>query len=154
MLAVQHLPPCDRSNGVVPTGAAYRRAPGLAPPRITPRKRFAFAPTTLPGIDMTVAGASSGTNVHEIIDGICRINTPTDTAPGGFSFNQYLVLDDQPVMFHTGLRKMFYQHHIVTVSRARSAPTLITYSGYSGAISASNFKIISGKTGIGFVAVN
>ena len=27
--------------------------------------------------------------------------------PGGFSFNQYLVVDDEPLLFHTGLRKMF-----------------------------------------------
>ncbi|MEJ2368475.1 MAG: MBL fold metallo-hydrolase, partial [Acidobacteriota bacterium] len=25
----------------------------------------------------------------------------------GFSFNQYLVVDDEPLLFHTGLRKMF-----------------------------------------------
>jgi flavorubredoxin len=56
---------------------------------------------------MTITNASSGTNVHEIADGIYRINTPTDTVPGGFSFNQYLVLDDQPLLFHTGPRKMF-----------------------------------------------
>jgi hypothetical protein len=27
--------------------------------------------------------------------------------PGGFSFNQYLILDDEPLLFHTGPRKMF-----------------------------------------------
>src|SRR5690606_17932818 len=27
--------------------------------------------------------------------------------PGGFSFNQYLILDDQPLLFHTGHRKSF-----------------------------------------------
>lgn len=26
---------------------------------------------------------------------------------GGFSFNQYLVVDDEPLLFHTGPRKMF-----------------------------------------------
>jgi flavorubredoxin len=56
---------------------------------------------------MTITNASYGTNVHEIADGIYRINTPTDTVPGGFSFNQYLILDDQPLLFHTGPRKMF-----------------------------------------------
>jgi flavorubredoxin len=25
----------------------------------------------------------------------------------GFSFNQYLIVDDEPLLFHTGLRKMF-----------------------------------------------
>src|SRR5262249_37756028 len=27
--------------------------------------------------------------------------------PGGFSFNQYLIVDDEPLIFHTGPRKMF-----------------------------------------------
>jgi flavorubredoxin len=56
---------------------------------------------------MTMTNAASGTNVNEIAAGIYRINTPTDTVPGGFSFNQYLILDDQPLLFHTGPRKMF-----------------------------------------------
>lgn len=56
---------------------------------------------------MTTTNAASGTNVSEIAAGIYRINTPTDTVPGGFSFNQYLILDDQPLLFHTGPRKMF-----------------------------------------------
>ena len=56
---------------------------------------------------MTITNASSGTNVHEIADGIYRINTGFPQIPGGFSFNQYLVLDEQPLLFHTGPRKMF-----------------------------------------------
>lgn len=55
---------------------------------------------------MTITNKQSGTNVHEVVDGIFRINTPVDVA-GGFSFNQYLILDDKPLLFHTGLRKMF-----------------------------------------------
>jgi flavorubredoxin len=57
---------------------------------------------------MTITNKDAGTNVHEIADGIYRINTPVviDGA-GGFSFNQYLILDDEPLLFHTGLRKMF-----------------------------------------------
>jgi flavorubredoxin len=50
----------------------------------------------------------SGTNVHEVADGIYRINTPVVVdGAGGFSFNQYLIVDDEPLLFHTGLRKMF-----------------------------------------------
>jgi flavorubredoxin len=56
---------------------------------------------------MTITNSSSGTNVQEIADGIYRINTATDKVPGGFSFNQYLILDDEPLLFHTGPRKMF-----------------------------------------------
>jgi flavorubredoxin len=54
-----------------------------------------------------ITNAESGTNVHEIADGIYRINTPLSLVPGGFSFNQYLVVDDEPLLFHTGLKRMF-----------------------------------------------
>ena len=30
-----------------------------------------------------------------------------DLFPGGFSFNQYLVVDEKPLLFHTGPRKLF-----------------------------------------------
>jgi len=52
---------------------------------------------------------SSGTRIDEIAAGIYRISTPVSVAPGGFSFNQYLIIDDQPLLFHTGLRKLFPQ---------------------------------------------
>lgn len=53
--------------------------------------------------------SSSGTNVHEIARGVYRINTPVPphVIPGGFSFNQYLIVDEEPLLFHTGPRKMF-----------------------------------------------
>jgi flavorubredoxin len=50
-----------------------------------------------------ITNSQSGTNIHEIADSIFRINTPVP----GFSFNQYLLLDDAPLLFHTGPRKMF-----------------------------------------------
>jgi flavorubredoxin len=56
---------------------------------------------------MTITNPHSGTNVVEIADGIYRINTPVALEGGGFSFNQYLVVDDEPLLFHTGPRKMF-----------------------------------------------
>jgi len=30
-----------------------------------------------------------------------------DVIPGGFTFNSYLITDDEPLLFHTGYRKMF-----------------------------------------------
>ena len=54
-----------------------------------------------------ITNAESGTNVNEIADGIYRINTPLSLVPGGFSFNQYLVVDEEPLLFHTGLKRMF-----------------------------------------------
>ncbi len=49
------------------------------------------------------------TKVSEIADGIYRLSTyvPDLAPPAGFTFNQFLVLGDEPLMFHTGLRKMF-----------------------------------------------
>ena len=55
-----------------------------------------------------ITNPQSGTNVHEVADGIYRINTPVAVPGAGqFSFNQYLVLDDAPLLFHTGLRRLF-----------------------------------------------
>jgi flavorubredoxin len=46
--------------------------------------------------------------VHEVAQGIYRINTPIVFESGnGFSFNQYLIVDDESLLFHTGPRKMF-----------------------------------------------
>lgn len=49
----------------------------------------------------------SGTQIDEVTSGIYRINTPMDVIPGGFSFNSYLIVDDEPVLFHAGYRKLF-----------------------------------------------
>lgn len=47
------------------------------------------------------------TNVNEIASGLYRISTALDVVPGGFTFNQYLIVDDEPLLFHTGLRGLF-----------------------------------------------
>ncbi len=49
------------------------------------------------------------TKISEIADGIYRLSTfvPDIAPPAGFAFNQFLILGDEPLMFHTGLRKMF-----------------------------------------------
>jgi flavorubredoxin len=66
---------------------------------------------------MTVTNTQSGTNVHEVADGIYRINTPVVfEALGGFSFNQYLIVDDDPLLFHTGPRKLFPLVHEAVAS--------------------------------------
>jgi flavorubredoxin len=56
---------------------------------------------------MGVTNTQTGTRIDEVDAGIYRINTPLRDLPGGFSFNQYLVVDDEPLMFHTGPRRMF-----------------------------------------------
>ena len=47
------------------------------------------------------------TAIDEIGAGIYRISTPVREIPGGFSFNQILVNDDEPLLFHTGGRRLF-----------------------------------------------
>jgi flavorubredoxin len=50
------------------------------------------------------------TRLDEISDGIFRISTPvTSIAGGGITYNQYLLVDDEPLLFHTGKRRMFPQ---------------------------------------------
>ncbi len=46
---------------------------------------------------------------NEIADGIFRLSTlvPQIAAPAGFTFNQYLIRAEQPLLFHTGPRHMF-----------------------------------------------
>ncbi|MDP9404959.1 MAG: MBL fold metallo-hydrolase [Actinomycetota bacterium] len=46
--------------------------------------------------------------VNEIADDIYRISTwIPDVSPEGFTFNQFLVMADEPLLFHTGPRGMF-----------------------------------------------
>lgn len=72
---------------------------------------------------MAITNSTSGTNVQEIAAGIFRINTPINIV-GGFSFNQYLILDDQSLLFHTGPRKLFplvreAVEHLIQAQRLR-----------------------------------
>ena len=41
-----------------------------------------------------ITNAQTGTNITEIAEGIYRISTPVPEIPGGFSFNQYLIVDE------------------------------------------------------------
>jgi len=54
-----------------------------------------------------ITNKQSGTNLNEIAPGIYRINTPVQTPGGPFNFNQYLVADERPLLFHSGPRAMF-----------------------------------------------
>jgi flavorubredoxin len=58
-------------------------------------------------LTMPITNQSSNTSIDEIEDNIFRIATPVETPDGGFSFNQYLIVDDEPLIFHTGPRRMF-----------------------------------------------
>jgi len=52
---------------------------------------------------------SPTTTVDEIADGIYRLSTwvPDVAPPAGFTFNQFLVVAEEPLLFHTGPRAMF-----------------------------------------------
>ena len=50
------------------------------------------------------------TKVDQIADRIYRFSTLVpDIAPGGFSFNQFLIDAEEPLLFHTGMRQLFPQ---------------------------------------------
>jgi len=60
------------------------------------------------------------TRVDEIADGIYRLSTLVpEAAPGGFSFNQFVVKGDEPLLFHCGPRQMF---PLVSEAAARVIP--------------------------------
>jgi flavorubredoxin len=61
------------------------------------------------------------TCTDEIADGIYRISTfiPEVAAPAGFTFNQFLVDAEEPLLFHTGMRQLF---PLVSEAVARIVP--------------------------------
>jgi flavorubredoxin len=76
-----------------------------------------------------ITNPQSGTNINEIATGIYRINTPVQLPVGAFSFNQYLIVDDEPMLFHTGPRRMFplVQEAIAAIL----PPERLRYIGFS-----------------------
>lgn len=54
-----------------------------------------------------ITNQETGTRIDEVEAGIYRICTPLDVIPGGFTFNSYLIVDEEPLLFHTGFRKLF-----------------------------------------------
>jgi len=54
-----------------------------------------------------ITNQETTTRVDEVAAGIYRICTPLDVIPGGFTFNSYLLAGDEPLLFHTGYRKLF-----------------------------------------------
>jgi flavorubredoxin len=52
-----------------------------------------------------ITDVPSGTTIQEIEEGIYRISVPVPEAD--FAYNQFLVVDEEPLLFHTGLRAHF-----------------------------------------------
>jgi flavorubredoxin len=66
------------------------------------------------------------TRVDEVAAGIYRLSTfvPDIAPPSGFTFNQFLVTGDDPLLFHTGPRRMFPSvcaaaSHVLPLERLR-----------------------------------
>ena len=53
--------------------------------------------------------AQSSTRIDRIGESLFRVSTamPPEVTPGGFTFNQYLLIDDAPLLFHAGQRGLF-----------------------------------------------
>ena len=70
------------------------------------------------------------TQTSEIAEGIYRFSTfVPDIGPTGLTFNQYLIDDEQPLLFHTGHRATFR-------SSPRPSPRSPRLTGSAGSPSA------------------
>ena len=80
---------------------------------------------------MSIVNLDVGSTIDEIAPDIYRISIPVNVpaVPGGFSFNQYLVVDEAPMLYHTGLRKLA---PLVREAIARVMPvSRLAYVGFS-----------------------
>lgn len=61
------------------------------------------------------------TRVDEIADGVYRLSTylPDVAAPAGFTFNQFLIDAEEPLLYHCGMRSLF---PLVSVAVERIVP--------------------------------
>ena len=67
------------------------------------------------------------TTIHEIAPDLFRISTYN--ADGGLQFNQFLVRDEQPLLFHTGHKTLFPVVREAVASLID--PTTIRFIGFS-----------------------
>jgi flavorubredoxin len=76
---------------------------------------------------MPIIDRESGARVEEVADRVYQIHLPV--RGGVFSFNQYLVADDEPLLFHTGPRAL---HPLVLRAIASVLPVeTLRYIAYS-----------------------
>jgi len=81
---------------------------------------------------MTITNAQTGTRIDEIAPRIFRISTPVPPSPElppGFSYNQFLIAADEPLLFHAGLRRSFSL--VREAVRAVLPPESLRYIGFS-----------------------
>lgn len=100
------------------------------------------------------------TKVTEIANGIFRLSTfIAQVPPTGLAFNQFLVLGEEPLLFHTGMRGLFpLVREAVAKVMAPEALRWISFGHYeadeSGAMNewlaiAPNAQVAHGMTGVG-----
>ena len=57
---------------------------------------------------MTSSPSEAATAIDRIADDVYRISTPfAPPGTGGFTFNQFLIVDERPLLYHTGPKKLF-----------------------------------------------
>ena len=81
---------------------------------------------------MSVTNSQTGTRIDEIAARIYRVSVPVPPSPElppGFSFNQILIAADEPLLFHTGPRRLFslVREAVATVL----PPETLRYVGFS-----------------------
>jgi flavorubredoxin len=81
---------------------------------------------------MPVTHSPTGTRIDEIAARIYRVSVPVPPSPDlppGFSFNQFLLAADEPLLFHTGPRKLFPL--VRDAVRSVLPPESLRYIGFS-----------------------
>ena len=81
---------------------------------------------------MTITNSEAGTRIDEVARGIYRISTPVRPGPEmppGFSFNQILIAAEQPLLFHSGPKRLFPL--VREAVKAVLPPETLRYIGFS-----------------------
>lgn len=81
---------------------------------------------------MGITNHETNTRIDEIAEDVFRISTPIPKSPElppGFSFNQFLIRADAPLLFHTGPRKLFPL--VREAMQSVLAPETLRYVGFS-----------------------
>ena len=72
---------------------------------------------------MPTTPAVGRASIDEIAPDVFRISSPVTARPGGFTFNQFLIKDELPLLFHTGPRA-FFDATIAAINAANTKPRI------------------------------
>src|SRR4051812_33114140 len=90
-----------------------------------------------------ITNRDSRTCIDEIAEGIYRVSTPSTKVPGGFTFNQFLIIDDDPLLFHTGLRQLFPLVHALRSRRVRGTEPILAVAPINSLMPVERLRYIS-----------